>query len=389
MSPRKVCVVTGSRAEYGLLAPVMAALAVAPDFELQVVAAAMHLSPEFGMTVRAIEADGFPVHARVEMLLSSDTAVGASKSLGLGVMGFAEAFERLAPELVLVLGDRYEILAAAQAALLARIPLAHIAGGDVTEGAVDESIRHAVTKMAHLHFATNAQAARRIRRLGENPAHVWVAGSPGVDALLAMEPLPREELAARFGLVFYPRNLLLTFHPETLADRPAADQLAELFAALDALGAQTGLFFTLPNADVEGRGLAAMVEAFCRERGHAKAFASLGQRNYLSLMRQVDAVVGNSSSGLYEAPSLKKPTVDIGDRQKGRLAGASVIHCPAERTAIAAAIARALAMDCADAVNPYGEGDAAARIVAALRGVDDFRRLLRKPFFETAEEKDG
>ncbi len=387
MSPRKVCVVTGSRAEYGLLAPVMAALAAAPDFELQVVAAAMHLSPEFGLTVRAVEADGFPVHARVEMLLSSDTAVGASKSLGLGVMGFAEAFDRLAPDLVLVLGDRYEILAAAQAALLARIPLGHIAGGDVTEGAVDESIRHAMTKMAHLHFATNAAAARRICQLGENPAHVFVTGSPGIDALLAMVPLSREELGARFGLAFYPRNLLVTFHPETLAAIPAADQLAELLAALDALGPRTGLFFTLPNADVEGRGLAAMVEDFCRERNHAKAFASLGQRNYLSLMRQVDAVVGNSSSGLYEAPSLKKPTVDIGDRQKGRLACASVVHCPAERAAIGQAIARALALDCAHVTNPYGEGTAAGKIVAALRGVGDFRRLLRKPFFEMPGEE--
>lgn len=389
VSGRKICVVTGSRAEYGLLAPVMRAVADAPDFELAVVVAAMHLSPEFGLTYRAVEDDGFPIDARVEMLLSSDTAVGAAKSLGLGVMGFAEAFERLAPDLVLVLGDRFEILAAAQAALLARIPLGHLAGGDVTEGAVDESIRHAVTKMAHLHFATNEAAARRIRQLGEDPARVFVTGSPGIDALLALTPFSREELAARFDLTFYPRNLLITFHPETLAERPATDQLAELFAALDALGPATGLFFTLPCADVEGRALAAMVETFCRERARAKAFVSLGQPNYLSLMRQVDAVVGNSSSGLYEAPSLKVPTVNIGDRQKGRLAAASVIHCPAERTAVGQAIARALALDCSDVVNPYGDGCAAGKIMTALRGIDDFRRLSRKPFFETTGEGHG
>jgi UDP-N-acetylglucosamine 2-epimerase (non-hydrolysing)/GDP/UDP-N,N'-diacetylbacillosamine 2-epimerase (hydrolysing) len=378
----KIAVVTGSRAEYGLLAPVMEGLAAATDFELVVVAAAMHLSPEFGLTFREIESAGFSIHARVEMLLSSDTAVGAAKSLGLGVIGFAEAFDRLTPDLVLILGDRFEILAAAQAALLARIPVGHIAGGDCTEGAVDESIRHAITKMSHLHFATNSAAAQRIRQLGENPDYIFITGSPGIDALLAQTPLSRKELASRFGLFFSPRNFLITFHPETLAERPASEQLAEILRALDDLGPEVGLFFTLPNADVAGRALAAMVEDFSQERSNAFVFASLGQRGYLSLMAQVDAVVGNSSSGLYEAPSLRVPTVDIGDRQKGRLAAASVLRCPAERRSIGRAIARALEMDCSGVVNPYGDGRATERILEALRHVGDLRRLARKPFFE-------
>ena len=380
--PRKVCVVTGTRAEYGLLQSVLALLDDDPDFELQLVATGMHLSPEFGMTCRAIEADGFQVREKVEMLVSSDSARGVAKSMGLGVIGFADAFARLDPDLVMLLGDRFELLAAAQTALVCRIPIAHIAGGDVTEGAFDEAIRHAITKMAQLHFVTNESSGRRVRQLGEDPAHIHVVGNPGLDSLGRMALLDRAEVERRLGLELGDRNLLITFHPETLAGEPAETAFGRLLGALEALGPETGLVFTLPNADTEGRRLIAMTEAFAAEHDNAVAHASLGQELYWSTVAQVDAVVGNSSSGLLEVPSFKVPTVNVGDRQKGRLRALSVIDCPAESGPIEAAIRRAFGLDCGAAVNPYGDGQAAGRIVAAIKAVPDCAALVRKRFHD-------
>lgn len=377
---RKVCVVTGSRAEYGLLEPVVAALRVEDGFELQLVVTGMHLAPEFGRTVSAIEADGHPIAERVEMLLSSDTPVGVTKSLGLGVIGFADVFDRLRPDVVVLLGDRFEILAAAQAALIANLPIAHIAGGDTTEGAFDEGIRHSITKMAHIHLVTNALAARRVVQMGEHPDRVHVVGSPGLDNLHRIPRLAREALARELDFQFRPRNLLITFHPVTLDPGASEAQLDELLAALDGLGPDVGLLFTRANADTGGRGLNARLDRWLDGRANAKTFTSLGQRRYLSLMAQVDAVVGNSSSGLYEAPSLGCPTVDIGDRQGGRLAAASVVRCAPTRAAIAAALEAAFALDCRRVVNPYGDGHSAARIVAVLRDEVGRPDLLRKTF---------
>lgn len=381
---RRICIVTGSRAEYGLLYWLMKDIQSDPDLDLQVIATGMHLSPEFGLTYRVIEEDGFTIDRKVEMLLSSDTPVGITKSIGLGVIGFADALAELRPDILVLLGDRFEILAAAQAALIARIPVAHIAGGDITEGAFDESIRHAITKMAHLHFVTNPEAERRVRQMGENPAHVHSVGSPGIDYVRRFMPLTRAELEHELDFHFRRRNLLVTFHPVTLAEGSSLPQLHELFAALEGLGPDYGILFTLPNADTEGRAMIAEIESFAAAHDNTRAYASLGQLRYLSLMSAVDAVVGNSSSGLYEAPTLKKPTVDIGDRQKGRLAAASVIHCPPERAAIAAAIGKALALDCGDVVNPYGDGHSSARIVATLKNLAAPEALLRKPFFTVA-----
>ncbi len=379
---RKVCVVTGTRAEYGLLRSVLALLEDDPAFELQLVATGMHLSPEFGMTCRAIEADGVQVHERVEMLLSSDSAQGVAKSMGLGVIGFADTFARLDPDLLVLLGDRFELLAAAQTALVCRIPIAHIAGGDVTEGAFDEAIRHAITKMAQLHFVTNADSGARVRQLGEDPARIHVVGNPGLDSLRRTVLLDRAEVARRLGLRLRQRNLLITFHPETLGDQPAEQAFGRVLAALETLGTETGLVFTLPNADTEGRRLIAMTEAFAAEHENAVAHASLGQELYWTTAAQVDAVVGNSSSGLLEVPSFKVPTVNIGDRQKGRLRALSVIDCPAETGAIEAAIRQAFALDCGEAVNPYGDGHAAERIVAAIKEVPDLAALVKKRFHD-------
>lgn len=382
MHTRKICVVTGSRAEYGLLSVVMEALKDEPAFTLQVVATGMHLAPQFGLTWREIEADGFTIDAKVDMQLTTDTAAGVTRSLGLGVMGFADTFDRLRPDLVVLLGDRYEILAAAQAALIAKVPVAHIAGGDTTEGAFDESIRHSITKMAHLHFVTNEAAARRVRQLGEDPAHVYTVGSPGIDVIRKVKLLSRVELEKQIDFQFLKRNLLVTFHPATLEIIPARDQFQELLRALDTLDVDTGIIITLPNADTDSRAIIEMIKDYVSTRPRTRSYPSLGQVRYLSAVAQVDAVVGNSSSGLYEVPSFKKPTVNIGDRQKGRVQASSVINCRHEAGDIIRAINEAFTKDCSSTVNPYGKGDSTEKIIDALKAIPDYRALLKKHFFE-------
>lgn len=384
MAKRRVCVVTGSRAEYGLLSNVMRGIQQDDDLDLLVIATGMHLSPEFGLTWRVIEEDGFAIDAKVEMLLSSDSPVGIAKSIGIGTMGCAEALDRLKPDLLVLLGDRFEILAAAQAALVARIPVAHIAGGDTTEGAFDEAIRHSITKMAHLHFVTNEGAAKRVRQLGEDPAHIHVVGSPGIDQIRRLKLLSRAELSQELGFTFKEKNLLVTFHPVTLDTVSAKQQFQELLDALDQLGSETGVIFTKPNADTDGRVIIGMVDDYVATRPHARAYTSLGQLRYLSAMAQADAVVGNSSSGLYEAPSFGKPTVNIGDRQKGRLQASSVLNCGAVAGEIRAAIGEALTRDCTGAVNPYGDGHSSERIVSLIKQVADPKALLKKHFCEVS-----
>lgn len=384
MPERKICVVTGSRADYGLLYWLMKGIQEDPELELQLAVTGMHLSPEFGLTYRVIEEDGFEIAAKIETLVSSDTPTGIAKSIGLGVIGFADVFERLRPDITVLLGDRFEILAAAQAALVARIPLAHIAGGDVTEGAYDEAIRHSITKMSHLHFVTNEAARRRVIQLGENPKHVVNAGNPGLDYVNRFVPLDRCALERALGFRFREKNLLVTFHPATLEFPSAAAQFQELLSALERLGNKYGLIFTRPNADNEGRSLIDMVDQFIASHPNATAHASLGQQLYLSTLSQVDAVVGNSSSGLYEAPSFKIPTVNIGDRQKGRLQAVSVINCRPESGEIEKAVREAVTRDCSAVVNPYGNGGSAERIMVALKQIRDPRALLKKLFFDMA-----
>jgi len=378
---RRICVVTGSRAEYGLLYWVLHDLRERDDVELQLIVTGMHLSPEFGMTVESIERDGFTVTRRVEMLLSSDTPSGIATSLGIGVIGMSSAIEQLRPDIVLVLGDRFEILAAVQACLVHNVPVAHIAGGDTTEGAFDEGIRHAITKMAHLHFVTNDLSARRVRQLGEDPALIHVVGSPGLDHLRRQKLLGREALSESLGAPLGPRNLLITFHPVTLEPGDSERQFGELLSALEAGPDDLVFWFTRPNADTGGRALSSMLDDWAaRHPERSRVHASLGQLRYLSLMAQADAVVGNSSSGLYEAPSFKVPTVNIGERQRGRLSTTSVIDCPPSRDAILDALTRALALDCSEVVNPYGDGESAARIVSVLADLPPRAALLKKHF---------
>lgn len=381
MSKRKICVVTGCRADYGILYLLIKGIKDDSELELQIIATGMHLSPEFGLTWRIIEEDGFRIDAKVEMLLSSDTSVGVAKSIGLGVIGCADALDRLQPDILLLLGDRFEMLAAAQSALVMRIPIAHIAGGDTTEGAFDEAIRHSITKMAHLHFVTNEESARRVCQLGENSSHVYNVGSPGIDQIKKLKLLSREEIEKRLDFRFRERNLLVTFHPVTLDIQPASVQFQELLSALDTFGEETGLILTKPNADTEGRVICSMIDDYENSRPNAKAYTSLGQLCYLSCIAQVDAIVGNSSSGLYEVPSFSKPTVNIGNRQKGRLNAFSVINCEPESGAIARAIRNAFVKDCSNTLNPYGDGNSSSRIIEILKMTGDYRSLLKKSFY--------
>ncbi|MBP2636931.1 MAG: UDP-N-acetylglucosamine 2-epimerase [Firmicutes bacterium] len=384
---RKICVVTGTRAEYGLLYWFMKEIQQDPDLQLQLVVTGMHLSPEFGLTYQVIEQDGFIIDAKVEMLLSSDTPVGIAKSIGLGVIGFAEALDRLKPDIMVVLGDRYEILAAVQAALVARISVAHIAGGDTTEGAMDEAIRHSITKMSHLHFVTNEQAANRVKQMGENPEHIFNVGSPGIDFIKRITVLTREQLEQQLEFTLLPKNLLITFHPVTLENNSSARQFGELLAALERLGQDVGLLFTKPNSDTEGRVIIRMLDEFVAAHANAKAYLSLGQLRYLSTIAHVDAVVGNSSSGLYEVPSFQKPTVNIGDRQKGRLQAKSVINCGNTCEEIYQAIQAAFTYSCDNVKNPYGDGNATGQILAVLKQYNDYQVLIKKHFYEMGSGK--
>jgi UDP-N-acetylglucosamine 2-epimerase (non-hydrolysing)/GDP/UDP-N,N'-diacetylbacillosamine 2-epimerase (hydrolysing) len=380
VSKRKICVVTGTRAEYGLLLPLLRALKGDSAFELQLIATAAHLSPEFGLTYRIIEEDGFAIDAKVEMLLSSDTAVGIAKSIGLGTIGFADAFDRLRPDLLVLLGDRFEMLAAAQAALVARLPIAHIGGGDTTEGAFDEAIRHSITKMSQLHFVTNQESADRVLQLGEETSRVFVAGNLGIDLIKEIELLPRAEVEKRIGFKFRRKNLLLTFHPVTLQEDYGLEEFESMLSAVDRLGNNYGMIFTRPNADTYGRAIVKRLDRFVATHENASVHTSLGSQMYLSTMASIDVVVGNSSSALYEAPTFQKPSVDIGERQSGRLRANSVIHCEARAEDIHAAIIKGLSLDCSDVVNPYGDGNSVPRILAVLKNTPDYNVLLKKHF---------
>lgn len=383
---RKICVVTGTRAEFGLLRWLMQEIVTSDALTLQVIATGMHLSPEFGSTYREIEQAGFNIDAKVEMLLSADTASGVSKSMGLGLIGYADAFARLAPDLVVVLGDRFEIFAAASAAMIAGIPIAHLHGGETTEGALDEALRHSITKMSHLHFVGAEPYRKRVVQLGEHPDRVFLVGGLGVDAIERIQLLNREELEASIDFKFAARNLLITFHPVTLECGSSGQQMQELLVALGELE-NTHLIFTLPNADTGGRELIQMVEAFVEAHPHAKAFQSLGQKRYLSCLQFVDGVVGNSSSGIAEAPSFKTGTINIGDRQKGRLSATSVIDCKPERADIGRALCLLFDADFRQSlgttVNPYGRGGTSKKIIDVLRR-HPLDGLLKKSFHNIA-----
>lgn len=385
MAGTRICVVSGSRADYGLLLSPMRLIRDDPELELQLAVTGSHLAEDFGATAREIEADGFTIDACVDSLEPSDSAASIARSLGRGVIGFADALSELGPDIVMLLGDRFEILAATQAALIGRWPIAHLCGGDVTEGAFDDAFRHAMTKMAHLHFVTNELAARRVRQLGEDPAHIHTVGNPALDLLKDFEAMARDAFFEALGLAPRARTILVTFHPVTLDDESSLVQADALLGALDDLGPEVGIILTGPNADTEGRSLSRHMEDYAAGHDNATFHVSLGQTLYFNALTHVDLVLGNSSSGLYEAPSFKLPTVNIGDRQEGRLKAASVIDCAPARDAIGAAIRQALELDCTDAINPYGDGRAGERIVSVLKSIREPRNLIKKRFFDIGE----
>jgi UDP-hydrolysing UDP-N-acetyl-D-glucosamine 2-epimerase len=380
---RKVCVVTGSRSDYGLLRSLLVAVQQDAELQLQVLVTGMHLAPEFGSTWREIEADGFPIDARVDMLLAGDTAVATAKSIGLGVIGAADALGRLAPDILVILGDRFEMMAVAQAALVLRVPIAHIHGGETSEGAFDESLRHAISKMAQWHFVAAEPYRARVVQLGESPERVFNFGAPGLDTLDALDWMDRAALEKDLRVSLAPPLLLVTYHPVTLADQDPSTLMEELLQALEQFPEAT-IVLTYPNADTGGRRLIESVDRFVAQSpARRHAFASLGQRRYLSLMRLAEVVVGNSSSGLTEAPAVKTACVNIGDRQKGRLKAASILDAPEERAMIEAAIRRAMSpafrATLPSTVSLYGQGHAGKRIKDVLKTVP---LSVRKPFHD-------
>jgi len=383
MPKRKICVFTGSRAEYGLLKPLMDEIKSDPELELQIVASCMHLSPEFGLTYEEIEKDGFLINEKIEMLLSSDTPTGIIKSMGLGLIGYADALNRLKPDITVVLGDRFEALSFAIASYINRIPIAHLYGGEATEGSIDEGIRHAITKLSFLHFTSTEEYRKRVIQMGEDPNRVFNVGALGIDNIKKINLMSKEELERELNIKFKQKNLLVTYHPVTLQEKQSEKELKALLNVLEELE-DTLIIFTKTNADTEGRSLIKMIEDFVyKNQDKAVLFTNLGQRKYLSLMRFVDAVVGNSSSGIIEAPSFKIPTINIGDRQKGRIKPESVIDCPGVESEIRKAIDKAYDKNfrtkLLNITNPYGDGNSAVRIKNILKSFN-FKNV-QKSFF--------
>jgi GDP/UDP-N,N'-diacetylbacillosamine 2-epimerase (hydrolysing) len=370
---RKICVVTGSRADYGLLRLVMKGIEAEPSLTLQIIATGMHLSPTFGLTYKEIEGDGFKIDQKVECLSSSDSPVAIAEATGKALSGCAKAFAELKPDLVLVLGDRFEIFAACSAALLARIPIAHIHGGEVTVGAYDEAFRHSITKMSSIHFVATEEYKKRVIQLGEDPSTVHLVGGLGVDAIKELKLLSKEDIEQRIGIKLANKSLLVTFHPATLEKQSPAEQINEILTALSNKP-DTTLIFTMPNADTGGLAIKEQIQNFVEKNDNAYLFESLGQLNYLSCMAIVDGIVGNSSSGILEAPTLKVGTINIGDRQLGRTQSDSVINALANKESIEKSLKKLFSsefkLSLATCSSPYGEGGASRKI---LRVLSDFK----------------
>jgi len=381
---RKICVITGSRAEYGLLRWVMQGIKDDPNLILQVMVTGMHLSPDFGLTYKEIEADGFFIDRKVKILAESDTPIEISHSIAKGITGCAQALNELNPDIVLLLGDRFETLSAAIAAYVALIPIAHLHGGESTEGALDEAFRHSISKMSHLHFVAAEEYKNRLIQLGEDPKNIYSVGGLGLDNIDKLKLFDKKELENELQIKFRNKNLLVTFHPVTLSDVSSDLQFRELLNALSNLE-DTTIIFTMPNADTGGRQLIKMIDKFVQENNNVKVFTSLGQQTYLSCILHTDAVVGNSSSGIIEAPSFKKGTINIGDRQLGRLQAGSIINCEPKEKQILGAIKKlyspSFQLGLRDITNPYGNSGASEKIIKVLRNIS-LHGITKKAFYD-------
>lgn len=384
MIKRKLCVVTGTRAEYGLLKHLLKEINKAEDFDLILLVTGSHLSKKFGNTVEEIEADGFLIDSKIDIQINGDKAADIANSTALSLQGFSKAYLDFRPDLLILLGDRYELLGAAISAMYHHIPIAHIHGGEITVGAMDEGIRHCLTKLSHLHFVANEVYRNRVIQLGENPNFVFNVGGLGVDAINRIKILSRAELEEKLGFKFMDKNILITFHPVTLENSTSFVQMKELLRALE-IRQDCRLIFTLPNADPNSMIVCDMIENFVSKYNNACLFKSLGQTNYFSCLAQVDAVIGNSSSGLSEVPSFKKATINIGDRQNGRIKASSVVDCEANFMSINNAIdqiyTKSFKKILSDTVNPYGDGGSVAAIIKKLKYLP-FDNLLKKHFYD-------
>jgi GDP/UDP-N,N'-diacetylbacillosamine 2-epimerase (hydrolysing) len=385
MRKRKICVITGTRAEYGNLRWLLEGIDADPELELQIIVTGMHLSPYYGNTYKEIELDGFTIDQKVEILLSSDTPSALSKSTGLGVIGFGDAFASLKPDIIAVLGDRYEILAACISATFARIPIAHYHGGEATEGLIDEPIRHSITKMSHIHFVAAKKYQERVVQMGEAPQTVHLVGGMGVDSITRLQLLRKSDLERQLGFRFGEKNLIITFHPVTLEDSTAATQFNNLLDALTEL-MDYKFIFTKPNSDTEGHQISTLIDRFVEQNSNRSiSFVSMGQLKYLSALQYVDAVVGNSSSGLAEAPTFKIGSINIGDRQRGRLKAESVIDCDPTVTAIKTAFKKLSSPDFQQrlkcVINPYGPPGACEKSIEILKSVN-LSTILKKKFYD-------
>lgn len=368
---RKVCVVTGTRAEYGLLSRLMWLIRADHDLTLQIIATNMHLSPEFGLTYKEIEADGFTIDRKVEMLLSSDTSNAITKSIGLATIGFADAYEDLQPDILLILGDRFEILAAATAALIYKIPVAHLHGGEITEGAYDDAIRHAITKMSHLHFVSTEIYRQRVIQMGEHPSTVFNVGALGCENIKSLKLMRKDELEESLGFKLDRNTILITYHPVTMECNTSEQQFRELLSAID-LFPELKVIFTMPNSDTDGRIIMKMIKEYVAKNPERTVwFDSLGCYRYLSVLQYIGGVVGNSSSGIIEVPSFHIPTINIGDRQKGRVAAASVLNSKPTQQDIQQRLAAILAPGYLNSLvsvtNPYDMPDTAINILETLK----------------------
>lgn len=379
---RKIAVVTGTRAEFGLFRWIAEEIHAAADFELCLIVTGAHLSPEYGYTVREIEASNLPIAERVEILLSSDSGVGVAKAMGLGLIGFSDALARQAPDLLLLLGDRFETIAAGATAVCMGVPVAHLCGGEVTEGAVDEQWRHALTKLSHVHLVATEPFGRRVLQMGEEDWRVHVVGSPGLETFRRTATATEAELADALGFTIGHPLVLVTYHPTTHQLDEQEQQMDSFLSALAAVDAQ--MVITYPNADAGGRYVLQRLQQFAAGRPRVHLVQSLGSFRYVNLMRVADAVVGNSSSGIIEAPAVPVPVVNVGDRQKGRLRAANVIDVPCAAAAIVAALQSALdprfRRSLVGLVNPYGDGRTSERVLEALRRVPWGRTLIEKRF---------
>mgnify|MGYP001184226685 FL=1 len=384
MSRRKICVITGTRAEYGLLYWLMKEVKCDADLILQILVTGMHLSEEFGNTYQQIEEDGFVINKKIDILLTSDSELSISKSMGLGIIGFADAFKKLKPDLIVVLGDRFEIFSAVSAAMIAKIPVAHLHGGEATEGLIDEPIRHSITKMSHLHFAATDEYRNRIIQLGEQPDRVFNVGGVGIDNISKLKLLSKIDFENAINFKLAKKNILITFHPVTLEKSTSRIQFQELLDSISELK-NTKIIFTKANSDTDGRVINSMIDEYVANRDNTVAFKSMGQLNYLSALQFMDAVVGNSSSGLIEAPSFKIGTIDIGDRQKGRMKAKSIITCLPNKVSIDSALSQLYSKEFKriinEVVNPYGTGGASKKIIEIIKNIN-LDNIIKKSFYD-------